>query len=202
MNSELWNSGVESNKDIARKQKRRQSFYSNILVVKDPSNPESEGNVYLYRYGKKIFDKIQDLLKPEFEDETPVNPFDFWEGRNFKLKIRQVEGFRNYDKSEFESAPSPVAADDEIEAIWAKQHSLAEIVDPSNFKSYEDLKSKLDMVLQGASKVPTASTVAAQTGDIEDDLFVNKNSEAKVVSNGSDSDDDAMSYFAKLADDS
>mgnify|MGYP001161292666 FL=1 len=202
LNSELWNSGVESNKDIARKQKRRQSFYSNILVVKDPSNPDNEGNVFLYRYGKKIFDKIQDLLKPEFEDETPVNPFDFWEGRNFKLKIRQVEGFRNYDKSEFESAPSPVAADDEIEAIWAKQHSLAEIVDPSNFKSYEDLKSKLDMVLQGASKVPNASTVAAQTGDIEDDLFVNKNAETKVVSNGSDSDDDAMSYFAKLADDS
>ena len=114
LNSELWNSGVESNKDIARKQKRRQSFYSNILVVKDPSNPESEGNVYLYRYGKKIFDKIQDLLKPEFEDETPVNPFDFWEGRNFKLKIRQVEGFRNYDKSEFESAPTPIGADEEI----------------------------------------------------------------------------------------
>jgi hypothetical protein len=208
LNSELWNSGVESNKDVARKQKRRQSFYSNIVVVKDPSNPANEGNVYLYRYGKKIFDKIQDLLKPEFEDETPVNPFDFWEGRNFKLKIRQVEGFRNYDKSEFEQNASPVAADDAIEALWANQNSLQEIVDPANFKSYDELKTKLNMVLHGASRVPP--TIASQTGDIEDDIFAQKTvmptAETSVVSNVLDSgktdDDDAMSYFAKLADDS
>jgi len=199
LNSELWNSGVESNKDIARKQKRRQSFYSNILVVKDPSNPESEGNVYLYRYGKKIFDKIQDLLKPEFEDETPVNPFDFWEGRNFKLKIRQVEGFRNYDKSEFESSDSVVADNDEaIEAIWNQQHSLQEIVDPKNFKSYDELKKKLDMVLGSTRTVPSASSVSVQTGDAADDLFVESNTATAPTSS---EDESAMSYFAKLAED-
>ena len=137
LNSELWNSGVEANKEVARKQKRRLSYYANILVVEDSGNPSNNGKVFLYKFGKKIFDKIKDAMQPEFQDEDPMNPFDFWDGANFKLKIRQVEGYRNYDKSEF-AAPSPVAAtDEEIEAIWNKQYSLAEIIAPSNFKSYD-----------------------------------------------------------------
>tara|TARA_X000000950_G_scaffold283025_1_gene382986 strand:- start:584 stop:1489 length:906 start_codon:yes stop_codon:yes gene_type:complete len=200
MNSELWNSGVEANKDIARKQKRRLSYYANVLVVKDPANPANEGQVMLYKFGKKIFDKIKDVMQPEFEDETPVNPFDFWEGVNFKLKARQVEGYRNYDKSEFETSPSAVADSDEaIEAIWNKQHSLAEIVDPKNFKSYDELKAKLTMVLAGGAKVATAESISAQTGedDIEDVMAA---SPVQVTSNIDDDDDDTMSYFAKLAD--
>ena len=138
-------------------------------------------------------------MKPEFEDETPVNPFDFWEGRNLKLKIRQVEGFRNYDKSEFESVDSVVADTDEaIEAIWSQQHSLAEIVDPKNFKSYDELKKKLDMVLGSTRTVPSASSVSVQTGDAADDLFVESNT-AKAPT--SSEDESAMSYFAKLAED-
>lgn len=196
LNSELWNSGVEANKEIARKQKRRLSYYANVLVVKDSANPQNEGQVMLYKFGKKIFDKIKDVMQPQFEDEQPVNPFDFWEGVNFKLKARQVDGYRNYDKSEFESTPTPVAEDDaEIEAIWAKQHSLAEIVSPDNFKSYDELKQKLDMVLAGGSKVTTAEKVAEQTGDVEDQIFVK---EATTVS---DNEDDTLSYFAKLAED-
>jgi len=196
LNSELWNSGVEANKEIARKQKRRLSYYANVLVVKDSANPQNEGQVMLYKFGKKIFDKIKDVMQPQFEDEQPVNPFDFWEGVNFKLKARQVDGYRNYDKSEFESTPTPVAEDDaEIEAIWAKQHSLAEIVSPDNFKSYDELKQKLDMVLAGGSKVTTAEKVAEQTGDVEDQIFVK---EATTVS---DDEDDTLSYFAKLAED-
>ena len=199
LNSELWNSGVEANKEIARKQKRRLNYYANILVVKDPANPANEGQVFLYKFGKKIFDKITESMKPEFEDETPKNPFDFWDGVNFKLKIRQVEGYRNYDKSEFESDSSPVAnSDEEIEAIWTKQHSLAEIVDPNNFKTYEELKSKLDMVLGGRA-VPSAASVASQTDDVEDDIFVSKATSTTTVSTDDD-DDDAMSYFSKLAD--
>lgn len=206
LNSELWNSGVEANKDIARKQKRRLAYYTNILVVKDPGNPANEGQVFLYKFGKKIFDKIKDVMQPEFEDENPLNPFDFWEGSNFKLKIRQVEGYRNYDKSEFESTTSAVAeTDEEIEAIWGKQHSLLEIVDPKNFKSYDELKAKLNMVLAGGAKVTTAEKIAEQTGDLEDASFVqNATSTVSVSSNvdtSEDDEDDTLSYFAKLAED-
>ena len=200
LNSELWNSGTDANKDIARKQKRRLSYYANVLVVKDSANPQNEGQVMLYKFGKKIFDKLKDVMQPQFEDESPVNPFDFWEGVNFKLKARQVDGYRNYDKSEFESTPTPVAESDEaIEAIWGKQHSLAEIVSPDNFKSYEDLKAKLNLVMAGGAKVTTAEKVAEQTGDVEDQIYVQEATSSTVVSNADD-EDDTLSYFAKLAE--
>ena len=198
LNSELWNSGSDASKEIARKQKRRLAYYANIMVVQDPSAPENEGKVFMYKFGKKIFDKIMEAMKPEFQDETPLNPFDFWDGVNFKLKIRQVEGYRNYDKSEFEQTPVAVAEGDE--AIWKQQHSLAEMVDPKNFKSYDELKTKLTMVLGGKS-VPAAAS--AQTGDVEDDIFVSKNKpvDSTVTVSSSTDDDDAMSYFSKLAED-
>jgi len=205
LNSELWNSGVEANKEIARKQKRRLAYFSNILVVSDPGNPAYEGKVFLYKYGKKIFDKLNDMMNPTFEDENPINPFDFWEGANFKIKIRQVEGYRNYDKSEFE-APSPVADNDEaIEAIWNQQHSLQELIDPKNFKSYDELKSKLNMVLgASSSNVGTAEAVSAKDA-AEDEAFLKsvttapKASVTPVVE--SDDEEDTLSYFAKLASD-
>ena len=204
LNSELWNSGVEANKDVARKQKRRLSYYANILVVEDSGNPSNNGKVFLYKFGKKIFDKIKDAMQPEFQDEDPMNPFDFWDGANFKLKIRQVEGYRNYDKSEF-AAPSPVAADDsEIEAIWAKQHSLAKIIAPSNFKSYDELKKKLDFVLGSSTRVGTAESISSITGDSADDSFMKDvaTATASVTSIApvtATEEDDTMSYFAKLA---
>jgi len=206
-NSELWNTGTEANKDIARKQKRRLAYFANVLVVKDPANPQNEGQVMLYKFGKKIFDKVKDVMQPQFEDETPVNPFDFWEGANFKLKARQVEGYRNYDKSEFESSPTAIADTDEaIEAIWKKQHSLSEIVDPKNFKSYDELKTKLNLVLTGGARVTTAEAISAQTGDddVEDLMAVRAatSNTSSVASNVvTDDDDDTMSYFAKLAQD-
>ena len=146
LNSELWNSGVESNKEIARKQKRKLQYISNILVIKDSANPQNEGKVFLFKYGKKIFDKIKDVMQPQFEDEEPTNPFDFWKGANFKLKIRNVEGYRNYDKSEFEPVSALADDDAEIESIWKQQHSLTEFTNPKNFKSYEELKKKLDRI--------------------------------------------------------
>ena len=156
----------------------------------------------LYKFGKKIFDKIKDVMQPQFEDETPVNPFDFWEGVNFKLKARQVDGYRNYDKSEFESTPTPIAPEDaDIEGIWAKQESLAEIVDPKNFKTYDELKQKLNMVLTGGAKVTTAEKVAEQTGDVEDQLYMESKPSVSVASNVDESEDDTLSYFAKLAED-
>ena len=207
LNSELWNSGIESNKDIARKQKRRLSYYANILVVEDSGNPANNGKVFLYKFGKKIFDKIKDAMQPEFQDEAPMNPFDFWDGANFKLKIRQVEGYRNYDKSEF-SAPSPVAeSDEQIESIWEQQHSLAAIIDPSNFKSYEELKKKLDFVLGNSAKVGTAESISDITGDTADDEFMKKVTDLTKGASSSnpvasdDDDDDTLSYFAKLAND-
>ena len=202
-NGLLWNTGRDEDKQTARDRKRRLHYVSNIMVVSDSANPDAEGKVYLYKFGKKIFDKISEAMKPEFEDETPLNPFDFWEGVNFKLKIRQVEGYRNYDKSEFEATTTPVAdSDDAIEAIWTKQYSLAEITDPKNFKSYEALQTKLQQVLGGRAVPAPAASVSSQTGDVEDDLFVKSNgaTDPATTVESASTDDDALSYFSKLAD--
>jgi len=208
LNSELWNSGIEANKEIARKQKRRLSYISNVLVVRDPANPENEGKVFLYKYGKKIFDKIKDVMQPTFEDEEPINPFDFWQGANFKLRIRQVEGYRNYDKSEFDSVSVLSDNDDEIESLWKKQHSLASFLDPANFKSYDELKAKLNAVLSGGARVATAEKVSPL--DAEDELFVETKMKSPVAARKTEDDvpwdtgeseDETMSYFSSLADD-
>ena len=159
MNSAYWNSGVESDKEIARKQKRKLQYFANIFVVEDPANPENEGKVMLYRFGKKIFDKCMEAMQPAFKDETAVNPFDFWEGANFKLKLRMVEGYWNYDKSEF-SAPSALFDDDDkLEEIWKKEYPLSEFTAATNFKSYDELKKRMDMVLAGTTTVGKAAEV-------------------------------------------
>ena len=190
-NTSLWNSGVETDKEIARKQKRKLSYYSNIYVVSDSKNPHNEGKVFLFRYGKKIFDKLMAAMQPEFEDETPINPFDFWKGANFKLKIRKVDGYWNYDKSEFE-APSAILDDDSaIERIWKEQYSLADFTAPSNFKSYEELKTRLDAVLSGKQ------VVSNQT--VEDEPIASPKIDTKPVENKQVEDEDTMDYFNKLA---
>jgi len=202
LNTELWNSGSEANKEVARKQKRKLTYYTNILVVQDSKRPENEGKVFLFKFGKKIFDKIKDVAEPQFEDEKPLNPFDFWEGANFKLKIRNVEGYRNYDKSEFDT-PSPISNDDEaIETIWNKQHSLTAFLDAKNFKAYDDLKKKLSMVLSaGAPPVKPAEDVSLD----EESSFKPQASRAAVPTPKKDvdfdNDDESLSYFAKLASD-
>lgn len=206
-NSKLWNSGVESDKEQARKQKRRLKYTANIYVVKDSGNPENEGKVFLYQFGKKIFDKLNDLMNPTFEDEDPVNPFDLWEGANFRLKIRQFEGYPNYDKSEFDPA-APLSEDDaELERIWGEQHSLEEIVSEKNFKSYAELKTKLYRVLDLQNDEPTASAPVTETAD-ELDLSDLSNDTAAAepamataepdVGSVSDDDDD-LSIFKELA---
>tara|TARA_A100001011_G_scaffold381909_1_gene450987 strand:+ start:462 stop:1346 length:885 start_codon:yes stop_codon:yes gene_type:complete len=197
MNSAYWNSGVESDKEIARRQKRKLQYFSNIFVVSDPKHPENEGNVFLFRFGKKIFDKCMEAMQPAFEDETPVNPFDFWEGANFKLKIRKVDGYWNYDKSEFE-APSPLFADDEqLEEVWKKQYALTEFTAPTNFKSYDELKKRLDTVLAGNTKVGNVADV------MEDEPVssVSVDTKEAPAPKVSDNDEDTMSYFEKLAED-
>jgi len=146
-NRTLWNSGNDKDKETVRKQKRKLSYYSNIYVVKDPAHPENEGQVFLFKYGKKIFDKVLNAMQPEFEDEEPINPFDFWAGANFRLKIRKVEGYWNYDKSEFDSVKPLLGDDDAMEAIWKKEHSLEEMVAPTNFKTYEQLEARMNTVL-------------------------------------------------------
>jgi len=211
-NSRLWNTGSDADKETARKQKRKLSYYSNVYVVKDPSNPENEGKVFLYKYGKKIFDKVMAAMQPEFEDEDPINPFDFWAGADFKLKIKKVAGFWNYDSSEF-SRPSPLLEGDDLalEVLWKKQFSLQELVDDSQFKSYDDLKKRLDNVLGAA---PTRSRVDEEVGDeddfrgpvkdLDEELSNKLNSVSRqpvAVTAGVDEDeDDALSYFQKLAE--
>ena len=191
LNSAYWNSGIESDKEIARRQKRKLQYFSNIYVVSDPKNPENEGKVFLFRFGKKIFDKCMEAMQPAFEDETPVNPFDFWEGANFKLKLRKVDGYWNYDKSEFET-PSTILDDDSaIERIWKEQYSLADFTAPSNFKSYDELKTRLDAVLSGKQ------VVSNQT--VEDEPVASPKVDTKPVENKQVEDEDTMDYFNKLA---
>lgn len=201
-NRDLWNSGSDADKDIARKQKRKLSYYSNIYVVKDPTNPENDGKVFLYKYGKKIFDKIMAAMQPEFEDESPINPFDFWEGANFKLKIRKVDGYWNYDKSEFDSTSSLLDDDEALEALWTKQYSLEEFTSTSSFKTYEDLEKRLNQVLRVTVQKPRydEETVNEETDRGSSTPNFNSPDITPSSSQTTDEDeDDALSYFQKLA---
>ena len=210
-NSQLWNSGVESDKEIARKQKRKLSYYANIYVVQDKANPQNEGQVFLYKFGKKIFDKIMEAMQPEYEDETAINPFDFWQGANFKLKLKKVAGYWNYDSSEF-AAPSPLLDDDDaLEALWKKQYSLAALTAADQFKTYEQLENRLKMVLgQKSSRRPVDEELEDESegrGSFSPNFESSKppaadfNAPDITPTKSADSDeDDALSYFQKLAE--
>jgi len=191
-NTSLWNSGVESDKQIARNQKRKLAFYSNIYVVKDPANPENEGKVFLYKFGKKIFDKIMGAMQPEFEDESPLNPFDFWQGADFKVKIKKVAGYWNYDSSEFAAAAPLLKDDDALESIWKKEYSLSEIVAADQFKTYDELKKRLESVLR-LNQAPV-------TSPIDEEAELEDLSEGRTPEANSPAEDDALSYFQKLAE--
>jgi hypothetical protein len=220
-NRGLWNSGSEQDKETVRKQKRKLSYYSNIYVVKDPANPQNEGKVFLFKYGKKIFDKILNAMQPEFDDEDPINPFDFWQGANFKLKIVKKDGYWNYDKSEFDRVAPLLDDDDALEAIWKKEYSLAAITAADQFKSYEDLERRMNYVL-GLSKTssPVQSRAVVQQEDelesytqtssreervmeeLEESYSRAKSPSLPKISQDDDDDDDsALSYFQKLAED-
>ena len=197
LNSRLWNSGNDADKEKARVQKRRLHYVTNVLVLQDPSNPATEGKVFLYRFGKKIFDKIMDSMQPEFADEEPVNPFDMWEGADFKLKIRNVEGYRNYDKSEFATQSALYdGGDSRLESVYNQLHNLNEFTDPSNYKSYDELKAKLMKVLG------EEATAGAYT--IKQENMINEPEPQKLEPVSADQmtdEADTMSYFAKLAND-
>jgi hypothetical protein len=199
-NSRLWNSGIEADKEIARKRKRKLSYYANVLIVADPKHPENEGQVKLFKFGKKIFDKITDKMQPQFEDEKPVNPFDFWEGADFKLKIRKVDGFWNYDKSEFDSTKEIADNDEAIEGIWTKQYPLKPFLEAANFKSYDELKSKLDKVLTGSRNTGTVEDMVTPPSISETKPETVVEAVAASSSNDSVDDDETLSYFSKLAE--
>jgi hypothetical protein len=194
-NTRLWNTGIDSDKDIARKRKRKLSYYANVFVVSDPKHPENEGQVKLYKFGKKIFDKITEAMQPAFEDEQAINPFDFWKGANFKLKIRKVDGYWNYDKSEFEGVTPLKESDDDIKAIWEKQYPLKPFVDPSNFKTYDELKEKLNRVITG-----TQSTVTVDSVDLPPQTTTSVEMPKVSLSTPASDEDDTLDYFSKLAD--
>ena len=213
LNSQLWNSGNDRDKDTVRDRKRKLSYYANIYVIKDPANPENEGKIFLFKFGKKIFDKILNAMQPEFEDEAPINPFDFWAGANFRLKIRKVEGYWNYDKSEFD-APEPLMDDDDaLEALWKKEYSLSAIVAPDQFKSYDELEKRLNSVLGIGKVAPKTSTADeeehyesyAPKQNIEENVMqeleesYRKSKSVDLPKVSSDEDDDTLSYFQKLA---
>ena len=210
LNTTLWNNGTDAGKELARKQKRKLTYVANIYVVKDPANPANEGKVFLFKYGKKIFDKLTAAMQPEFEDEEAIDPFDFWQGANFKLKAKNVAGYRNYDSSEFARQEALLDDDDAMEAVWKKEYSLAELVAADQFKSYDELKKRLDYVL-GTKGTPryqdpeefdednTRGSTRELTEDLRDELSSLKPTRT-VASSDEDEDDDAMSYFARLAD--
>jgi len=210
-NSSLWNNGTDAGKEQARKQKRKLTYVANIYVVKDPVNPANEGKVFLYKFGKKIFDKLTAAMQPEFEDEEAIDPFDFWGGANFKLKAKNVAGYRNYDSSEFARPSALLDDDDAMEAIWKKQYSLEEFLSPSEFKGYDELKKRLDYTLglkgtprlqdldEGEEEEYTRGSTRELTEDLRDELSSLKPTRT-VASSNEDEDDDAMSYFARLAE--
>ena len=210
-NSGLWNNGTDAGKEVARKQKRKLTYVSNVYVVKDPANPENEGKVFLFKYGKKIFDKIMEAMQPEYEDETPINAFDFWQGANFKLKAKSVAGYRNYDSSEFAAVGALLDDDDAMEAIWKKQYSLTEFVAPDQFKTYDELKKRLDSVLGAKTsthldeEVDDEDDTRGSVRDLDDGLRSELNNlqptRRAAAPVEEDEDDDALSYFAKLAED-
>ena len=210
LNSELWNNGTDAGKELARKQKRKLTYISNIYVVKDPANPSNEGKVFLFKYGKKIFDKLTAAMQPEFEDEEAIDPFDFWQGANFKLKAKNVAGYRNYDSSEFAAAAPLLDDDDAMEAVWKKQYSLAELTAADQFKSYDELKKRLEYVL-GNKGTPryqdpedldednTRGSTRELTEDLREELSSLKPTR-RAAAVEEDEDDDALSYFARLAE--
>ena len=204
-NTQLWNNGTDAGKETARKQKRKLTYVSNIYVVKDPANPDNEGKVFLFKYGKKIFDKLTAAMQPEFEDEEAIDPFAFWQGANFKLKAKNVAGFRNYDSSEFAAVTPLLDDDDALEGLWKKQFSLAELVATDQFKTYDELKKRLENVLRVASSRPSDPEVFEEEttrGSVRDldDLSEGLGKTPEPTSLASDEDDDTLSYFAKLAE--
>jgi hypothetical protein len=209
-NSMLWNNGTDAGKEQARKQKRKLTYMANIYVVKDPANPSNEGRVFLFKFGKKIFDKLTAAMQPEFEDEEAIDPFDFWQGANFKLKAKNVAGYRNYDSSEFARPDALLDDDDAMEAVWKKEYSLAELVSADQFKSYDDLKKRLDYVLgnkgtpryqdpdEGEEEEFTRGSSRDLTEDLRDELSSLK--PTRTVSSSDEDEDDDLSYFARLAE--
>ena len=207
LNRTLWNSGSDADKEVARKQKRKLSYYSNIYVLQDPANPENEGKVFLYKYGKKIFDKLTEAMQPAFADETPINPFDFWKGADFKVKIRKVEGYWNYDKSEF-AEPSTLKGfdDSELELLWKQQYSLTDFTAPDKFKTFEELDTRLQTVLstQPTRRIPDAELEDESEGKYREvkgatEIAASAAPSFKSASAPVEEEDDALSYFAKLA---
>jgi len=219
-NRGLWNSGNEKDKETVRKQKRKLSYYSNIYVVKDPANPQNEGKVFLFKYGKKIFDKILNAMQPEFDDEDPINPFDFWQGANFKIKIVKKDGYWNYDKSEFDRVAPLMDDDDALEALWKKEYSLSAVTASDQFKTYEELERRMNMVLGiSGTTTPTQSRAVVEQEDeyesysapvsreskvmeeLEESYNRSKSPSLPVVSSVDDEDEDsALQYFQKLAE--
>lgn len=205
LNTQLWNSGVESDKNIARDRRRKLHYVSNILIVSDPSNPQNEGKVFLFRYGSKIFEKIQEAMKPEFKDEEAINPFDFWKGANFRLKIRKVAGYTNYDKSEFDAPSSVLGGDDaKLEQLWKTQYPLKEFIDVKNYKTYDELKDRMFQVLGG--DIRAASTHNGTIENVSSEDFQEKRSAVIKSKKPAAEEDvsettDALDYFSKLADD-
>jgi hypothetical protein len=200
LNNQLWNSGLESDKDLARVRKRKLTYISNIYVVSDPTNPQNEGKVFLYKFGTKIFEKIQEAMKPQFNDEEPINPFDFWKGANFRIKIRKVGGYTNYDKSEFDSQSVLFDDDAKLEKIWKSQHLLQPFLSSENFKSYEELKTRMQEVLGGDVRAVAPAQKTAE--DVADEMVEKKPSlkSKKPVEEDVDDESDALSYFQKLAE--
>ena len=207
LNRTLWNSGSDADKEIARKQKRKLSYYSNIYVIQDPANPQNEGRVFLYKFGKKIFDKLTEAMQPAFADETPINPFDFWKGADFKVKIRKVEGYWNYDKSEF-AEPSTLKGfdDSELETLWKQQYSLTDFTAPDKFKTFEELETRLQTVLstQPTRRIPDAELEDESEGKYREvkgatEIAASAAPSFKSASAPVEEEDDALSYFAKLA---
>ena len=193
LNRQLWNSGIDSDKEVARKQKRKLSYYSNVYIIKDPANPQFEGRVMLYKYGKKIHDKIIEQMQPEFDDQEAIDPFDFWKGADFNLRLKKVAGYWNYDSSAF-ARPSTLGGfdDGKLESIYDQMHDLNEFTNSKNFKTYAELQTRLNAVLN-------TRPVAPEVRDEEMEYADPTPATAAVKETAPTSSEDTYSYFDTLA---
>lgn len=209
LNSRMWATEDPEQQEIVRQRKRRLHHVANILVVDDQGNPDNNGKVFLYQFGKKIFDKIIDVMSPEFPDEDPIVPFDVFGGANFQLKIRQVAGYRNYDKSNF-AAPSDLFDGDEkkLEELFDKLYDISEFVDPAKYPSYSELEKKLNDVLGVRKPTLDAATAAApamksaeakEPEIVESNIEINDETGEDDLPWNDEEDDDVLAHFERLA---
>lgn len=203
-NRTLWSNGKETvvrGNDDSPGRKRKLNYYSNVYIIDDPVNPENNGQVKLYKYGVKILDKIKMAIKPASKRKRPLEVFDMFMGADFNIVINKKGKYWNYDDSEFLD-PEPLfdGDEDKLEEVYNSLYDLTELINPSTFKSKDELQARLDMV-DGRTYQPKRVNPELEE-ELEEEYNTAKSVSSSIISNDDDDDDtnDYLARFAKLAE--